>query len=199
MFEKIAKQFRKPSGFWGKVVSGLMIKGNRPAYDTLLRDMDIQSGEKVLEIGYGPGIGIHLLATAVNCQIYGVDFSELMHRKASKRNKKVIASGNVKLLYGDFEKTPINTDGFDKIFCLNVVYFWEDLIFPFVKIRSLLKDEGAFYFYMAKKEDLSKLKFTDDSVFNKYTIEEVTDALNAAGFRSVDHHFDMGYFVKAMK
>lgn len=176
-----------------------MIKGNRPAYDVLLKDMEVQPGEKVLEIGYGPGIGIHLLSTAVNCQIYGVDFSELMHKKASKRNKKVIASGNVKLLYGDFVETQINTDGFDKIFCLNVVYFWEDLIPPFVKIRSLLKDGGAFYFYMAKKEDLSKLKFTDDSIFNKYTIEEVTEALNNAGFRSVSHHFNLGYFVKAVK
>lgn len=199
MFEKIAKQFRKPSGFWGKIVSGLMIKGNRPAYDVLLKDMEVQPGEKILEIGYGPGIGIHLLATAVNCQIYGVDFSELMHKKASKRNKKVIASGNVKLLYGDFVETQINTDGFDKIFCLNVVYFWEDLIPPFVKIRSLLKDGGAFYFYMAKKEDLSKLKFTDDSIFNKYTIEEVTEALNTAGFCTVTHHFNLGYFVKAVK
>lgn len=144
MFEKIAEQFRKPSGFWGKIVSGLMIKGNRPAYDVLLKDMDVQSGEKVLEIGYGPGIGIHLLATAINCQIYGVDFSELMHKKASKRNKKVIASGNVNLLFGDFVETQINTDGFDKVFCLNVVYFWDDLMPPFVKIRSLLKEGGHF-------------------------------------------------------
>jgi cyclopropane fatty-acyl-phospholipid synthase-like methyltransferase len=199
MFEKIAKQFRKPSGFWGKIVSGLMIKGNRPAYDTLLKDMDVQSGEKILEIGYGPGIGIHLLATAVNCQIYGVDFSELMYKKASKRNKKFIEKSNVKLLYGDFMETLINTEGFDKVFCLNVVYFWENLIPPFIKIKSLLKDGGAFYFYMAKREDLSKLKFTDDSVFNKYTIEEVTEALNTVGFRTVAHHFNLGYFVKAVK
>ncbi len=192
-------QFRKPSGFFGKIVSSLMIKGNRPAYNTLLLDMDVRSGEKILEIGYGPGIGIHLLATAVNCQIYGVDFSELMHKKASKRNKQFIEKNQVNLLYGDFVETPINAEGFDKIFCLNVLYFWEDLNPPFVKIRSLLKDGAAFYFYMAKKEDLSKLKFTDDSVFNKYTIEEVTEALNNAGFRSVSHHFNQGYFVKAVK
>lgn len=199
MFEKIANQFKKPSGFWGRIVSRLMVKGNRHAYDTLLKDMNVQSGEKLLEIGYGPGIGIQLLAEAANCRIYGVDFSELMFRKASKRNKELIDNKQVDLLYGDFIETPINAEDFDKVFCLNVVYFWKDLNPPFLKIKSLLKNGGAFYFYMAKKEDLSKLKFTDDSVFNKYTIEEVTEALNAAAFRTVTHHFNMGYFVKAVK
>lgn len=199
MFEKIANQFRKPSGFWGRIVSGLMIKGNRHAYDTLLKDMNVQPGEKLLEIGYGPGIGIQLIADAVKCNIYGVDFSELMYKKASKKNKSYIAKGQVELLYGDFVETPIHVDGLDKVFCLNVVYFWKDLNPPFLKIKSLLKDGGAFYFYMAKREDLSKLKFTDDSVFNKYTIEEVTEALKLAGFRSIEHHFNLGYFVKAVK
>ena len=49
---------------------------------------------------------------------------------------------------------------FDKIFCINVVYFWNDLHKPFEKIKSLLKDDGVFCFYMEKKEDLKKLKFT---------------------------------------
>lgn len=108
MFRKIAMQFRKPSGFFGRIVSGLMIKGNKPAIEKLIKGLNIQSGDKILEIGYGPGIGINLIAKRFNsCEIVGVDFSELMFKKATKRNKRFINGNRVRLLYGDFLETEI--------------------------------------------------------------------------------------------
>jgi cyclopropane fatty-acyl-phospholipid synthase-like methyltransferase len=200
MFEKIANQFKKPSGFLGKIVASLMIKGNRHAYNTLMNDLKILPTDKLLEIGYGPGLGINLIAESIDsCNIYGIDFSELMYKRATKRNKLFIAKNRVRLLFGDFIETNINTTDFDKIFCLNVVYFWDDLMVPFTKIRSLLKTDGIFHFYMAKKEDLDQLKFTSDDVFNKYSIDQVTDALKLSGFSTIDSHFNKGYFVKARK
>lgn len=200
MFWNIAMQFKKPSGFLGTIVSSLMIKGNRHEYDALIVDLDMHKDEKILEIGYGPGIGIELIAKEYDsCIIYGVDFSELMYKRATKRNRACIDDLRVKLMFGDFLQTDIHATRFDKIFCLNVIYFWEDLIPPFEKVYSLLRNGGAFCFYMAKKEDLSRLKFTPDDVFNKYTIDQVVDALNAAGFSKTEYRFDRGYYVKAIK
>jgi ubiquinone/menaquinone biosynthesis C-methylase UbiE len=200
IFWNIAMQFKKPSGFLGTVISSLMIKGNRHEYDALIVDLDMHKGEKILEIGYGPGIGIELIAKEYDsCIIYGVDFSELMYKRATKRNKSFIDDLRVKLLFGDFLQTEIHANNFNKIFCLNVIYFWDDLKQPFEKIRLLLKNGGTFCFYMAKKEDLSRLKFTPDDVFNKYTIEQVVDALNLAGFSNIDFRYERGYYVKAIK
>jgi ubiquinone/menaquinone biosynthesis C-methylase UbiE len=200
MFRKIAMQFKKPSGFWGTIVSNLMIKGNRHEYDALIIDLDLHNNEKILEIGYGPGIGIELIARENDsCIIYGIDFSELMYKRAAKRNKALIDSQMVKLLFGDFIQTNINAVDFDKVFCLNVIYFWDDLKQPFEKVYSLLRNGGTFCFYMAKKEDLARLNFTPDDVFNKYTIEQVTKALNHAGFSKTSYRFDKGYYVVAIK
>jgi hypothetical protein len=52
---------------------------------------------------------------------------------------------------------------------------------------------------MASKDDLAKLKFTKDDVFNKYSIEHVTEILRSAGFREVDYLFKKGYYIKAKK
>lgn len=198
MFYKIANQFKKPSGLLGRLVSNLMIKGNKHAYETLFGEMKISPGEKLLEIGYGPGTGIReIFKTAKPEVLYGIDFSELMFAKATKLNKQLIETGKVKLLYGDFLTTSLETTGFDKIFCLNVVYFWEDLSVPFTKIKSLLKDGGRFHFYMSSKEDLDRLKFTDDDVFNKHAIGKVEEALKQAGFSKVTHFYKYGYFVEA--
>jgi cyclopropane fatty-acyl-phospholipid synthase-like methyltransferase len=87
----IGNQFRKPSGFCGRIISRIMIKGNRSAYEKVIPALDIQNDEKVLEIGYGHGLGIHIIASGYDCMVSGIDFSELMFREASKRNKKHIA------------------------------------------------------------------------------------------------------------
>jgi hypothetical protein len=52
---------------------------------------------------------------------------------------------------------------------------------------------------MAKNDDLDKMKFADDDIFNKYSIEQITDALNIAGFKEVDYYFKRGYYIKAKR
>jgi SAM-dependent methyltransferase len=200
ILRKIGMQFKKPAGFLGKIVSILMIKGNRSAYETAIKDLTILSNDKILEIGYGSGIGIDLISKRFEtCDIYGIDFSELMYMRATKRNKQFIKNNRVHLLFGDFVETEISASGFDKIFCINVVYFWDDLQKPFERVKSLLKDDGIFYFYMANKDDLTKVKFTKDDIFNKYSIEQVLEALKSVGFKEFDYYYKKGYYIKAKK
>ena len=196
----IGMQFKKPRGVPGKIISDLMIIGNRSAYDNMIRDLKIQTNDKILEIGYGPGVGIGLISRIFeSCNIYGIDFSELMYRRAAKRYEKLIENNRVHLLFGDFVETEISASGFDKIFCINVVYFWDNLQKPFEKIKSLLRDDSIFYFYMESKDDLSKVEFTKDEIFNKHSIEQVTEALKSAGFKETEYYFKKGYYIKAKK
>jgi trans-aconitate methyltransferase len=54
-----------------------MIIGNRSAYETVIKDLTIQSNDKILEIGYEPGVGINLISKRFYaCDIYGIDYSE---------------------------------------------------------------------------------------------------------------------------
>jgi ubiquinone/menaquinone biosynthesis C-methylase UbiE len=116
-----------------------MVKNNRKAYEMLISDMSLQKNEKILEIGYGPGTGIRTIAESCpDCTIHGIDFSELMYKMACKYNRNLIEQGRVQLQYGDFLEVPLTQAGFDKIFCLNVIYFWNKLKDPFDKVFSLL-------------------------------------------------------------
>lgn len=198
VFRKIGMQFRRPAGFLGKVISQLMIIGNRAAYETIIKDLSVQAGDRILEIGYGPGIGLKLISRRCKtCVIYGIDFSDLMYRRATMRNKQVIKENRVHLFLGDFVQTDISGGPFNKIFCINVVYFWNDLQKPFKRIKSLLSEDGIFCFYMAKSDDLDRAKVTSNDVFNKYSIEDVSKALRSAGFKEVDYYFRKGYYIKA--
>ncbi len=193
----IATQFKKPSGLFGIFSANIMIKGNKAKYENIIKNLDLQSGDKVLEIGYGPGVGINMIAgICPSCIIHGIDFSRLMYRRARKYNKQHVDNGTMLLQYGDFLKTNIVSNEYDKIFCLNVVYFWNELKEPFKKVLSLLKTGGAFYIYMATKD---YLKNAPDDVFNKYSIEQLVDALKSAGFGHVEFYSEKGYYIKAKK
>lgn len=197
--EFIASQFKKPTGLLGIFTSNLMVKNNRKNYDRLIKDLDIQQHDKLLEIGYGPGIGIRMLSEICStCTIHGIDFSNLMYKRASKYNKQYIDAGRVQLQHGDFLKVPVAHNDYDKIFCLNVVYFWDELRTPFEKVFSLLKNGGSFHMYMADSATLLEKK-APDKVFNKYSIEQVIEALRAAGFTTVEHYIENGIYIKAKK
>lgn len=145
------------------------------------------------------GTGIHAIAEMYpNCTIHGIDFSVLMYKRASRFNKSLIDEGKVLLQHGDFLKMPVPNNDYDKIFCLNVTYFWNELREPFAKVLSLLKQGGSFHIYMTDKDTLVKMK-APDSVFNKYSIDEVEEALKSVGFKDIGHHSEKGYYIKAKK
>ena len=197
--EFIASQFKKPSGLLGIFTSNLMVKINQQNYDKLIKDLNLQPHDQLLEIGYGPGIGIRMIAEACStCTIHGIDFSELMYKRANKYNKQYMDAGRVQLQYGDFLKISITGDNYDKVFCLNVIYFWDKLTNPFEKVSSLLKKGGAFHIYMADSPTLMKKK-APDSVFNKHSIEQVLDALKEAGFENIEHYSENGLYISAKK
>jgi cyclopropane fatty-acyl-phospholipid synthase-like methyltransferase len=102
MLRFIGNQFRKPTGLLGKIVSKLMIKGNSFAYDKIIPELNIKQNEQILEIGYGHGYGVDRIISNYDCYVSGIDFSELMFKEATKRNRKHIDDKKVDLCFGDF-------------------------------------------------------------------------------------------------
>ena len=115
MLRYIGSQFKKPSGLLGRIISLVMIKGNSPEYDRIIPELDIRQNDRILEIGYGHGLGVDRISTMYECYITGIDFSELMYKQATRRNWKHIRNKKVELYYGDFEDQSDHSD------CLTVV------------------------------------------------------------------------------
>jgi len=194
----LAKQLRKPSGFFGNLVAKMMEFRNRSSYKEIIGKLSPGKGEHILEIGYGPGLGIyHIASSFPGCMISGIDFSELMYHKASKRNKKFIDKGTVHLKHGDVLTMEPGNQKFDKIFCVNVIYFWNDLNLAFTRIFNMLGKEGKFLIYMDHMDSIEKVKFLAD--FCKYPMEEVEGKLKTAGFAEIEFTLDKGYFISAKK
>jgi ubiquinone/menaquinone biosynthesis C-methylase UbiE len=83
--------------------------------------------DRVLEIGFGPGLAIAELSRRVGDQghVYGIDHSEVMLRQATRRNASAIAAGRVSLSRASVDRLPPSLDGpFDAILAVNSLGFW---------------------------------------------------------------------------
>jgi len=144
IFKKFERQFGKPQGLLGRIAGKLMeLKGTKKIEWTISL-LDIQKDDKVLEIGYGPGVAIELLSKLTpNGYIVGIDHSDLMFKQAQKRNLTAIKEGRVDLRLGDVANLPLFDIAFDKVLSINTIFFWEKPIEILKHIRRVMKPGGV--------------------------------------------------------
>jgi SAM-dependent methyltransferase len=184
----LANQFRRPSGLLGLYAQRFMLNNNSPKIEWAIKLCDIQDTDIVLEIGFGPGIGISMAATlAKQGKIYGLDFSKAMMKKASRYNKVLIGNGKVVLRLGDLNPAPFPGNFFDKIFAVNVVYFWPRPEKELNEIARMLKPGGRAVFYLSDRLSMDLIPFTNTGVFHKYTAEEFFSVISACAFSGVTY------------
>ena len=100
----LMRMFGRPTGTLGKLGGIIMARVNAPFARCVIRLLDVQPRDKVLEIGFGPGVGIQLLAkSAPEGRVAGVDCSKEMVEQATARNAEAIERGVVDLRYGSVE------------------------------------------------------------------------------------------------
>jgi ubiquinone/menaquinone biosynthesis C-methylase UbiE len=99
--------------------------------------------ERVLEIGFGPGVAVAELARAGAGQVYGIDHSAVMLRQASRRNAAAIRAGRVTLLNASVDQLPPDLNGpFDAILAVNSLGFWPAPAERLAELRGRLAPGG---------------------------------------------------------
>ena len=106
--------------------------------------LDVQPGDRVLEIGYGPGAMIRLLASRTQARaICGVDPSKAMWTDASRLNRDEIATGRVELRTGTAADTGLPDASVDRIVSVNNVALWPDLEAGLRELHRVLRAGGV--------------------------------------------------------
>jgi ubiquinone/menaquinone biosynthesis C-methylase UbiE len=87
--------------------------------------LGIRPTDRVLEVGFGPGVAVAELVRASAGHVYGADHSPVMLRQASRRNAAAIRAGRVTLVDAPVDQLPAALDGpFDAILAVNSLGFW---------------------------------------------------------------------------
>ena len=178
--------FGVPSGCWGWLGGRIMGLFNRDINTLTVDRLGVEPGERVLEIGYGPGTALALLGErAPDALLVGVDPSAEMGRQAQLRNRALIRRGRVRLMLGHSARLPFAAAQFDRVFTVNTLYFWPTPRAHLAELRRVLKPGGrAMVTFRGKPMPDGTLRVR--TVFDaEYSVDEVAAMLNDAGLRDV--------------
>jgi phosphatidylethanolamine/phosphatidyl-N-methylethanolamine N-methyltransferase len=101
--------------------------------------MDIQAGDRVLEVGVGTGINARLYPR--NCQVTGIDFSPEMLEKARGRVQKQ-GLRNVRLLEMDASALTFADDSFDVVYAPYLISVVPDPVQVVREMRRVCRPGG---------------------------------------------------------
>lgn len=171
-------QFGKPTGKVGRLIGIVMQFKNRKRINWALKLVNVQPNDKILEIGFGPGIAINQMAKKTHSgYIAGIDHSAEMFKLAYQRNSKYIQSyeHNVELHCVSLNEYQYPVSFFNKVLAINVSMFWYDKTVHFKNIKIMLKSGGKLFLIHQPRNNESI-----ESI-----IEDTESSLNEAGFQNI--------------
>jgi len=166
MQRRLSAQFRRPHGPLGRVAGRIMSRRpsnvERTAWTVDL--LDLPTGARLLELGYGPGLGIEAaLQSSPDAQVVGIDHSPSMRAMAARRNRAAVRDGRATLLVGDAQAPPEDLGLFDAIFCCNVWLFWNEAEATIGLMAGLLAPGGKLAITHLPRGSAPSAADTDDA------------------------------------
>lgn len=131
------RQFMRPTGRLGRLVGHLMAVKNRRRNDWVVSLLDVGPTDRVLELGFGPGVDLQRVAArAAKGHVAGIDHSDAMADLARRRNRAAVAEGRVEIVEGSMASLPWPDATFDTAFAINAFQFAGD---PLAVVRGIAR------------------------------------------------------------
>ena len=184
----LAKQARKPSGWYGKYIAQPMfLSGNAALNQLIFERLQLSSNDSVLEVGFGPGALLGQIANTVKQphQVFGLDFSADMLSAAQKRNQYLLEKNWLQLQLGSTDDMPFADSQFSKVCCANTLYFWQPAGPHLLEVLRCLKTDGQLVMGFRNDEQINAMQL-DELIFARYSCEQLEAMLKKVGFREVE-------------
>jgi len=185
ILEALNGQLAEPRGLGGGMAGLVMLHrpANRARAKWVLSLIEVQSSDKVLEIGIGPGYSTGLIAEALGQGVVvGVDRSALMVSMAQRRLARFMKTRTVMLVQAELMDLPNFNVKFDKVVSINALQFHDDAQAELAKIRARMARGGALAVAM---QPVGR-----GAAASQAFAVHVTDCVRAAGFERPQTHFN---------
>jgi len=179
----LTSQFACPTGLLGVVVGRLMAVKNAKMNEFAVEMLDIQPDDQALEIGFGHGRTIRMIAERAKAGfVAGVDLSDVMLRQATRYNLDLIVAGRTELCQGSVADLPYECARFTKVLAVNNYQFWPDAELNLEEMRRVMR-EGGLVVICLRMHSTKRLALAPG-----FTEDEVTDVARLVrwvGFRDI--------------
>jgi phosphatidylethanolamine/phosphatidyl-N-methylethanolamine N-methyltransferase len=134
-YETINRAYAVLSPVYDFLFDKIFYPGRVAAIDLL----EIQPGNRVLEVGVGTGLNLPLYSR--DCDVTGIDISKEMLRKAEER-VLTLGMANTSLMVMDGSKLAFPDDSFDRVIATYVISAVPDPVKTLLEMRRVCKPSG---------------------------------------------------------
>lgn len=181
-YRNYAGQLRHPNGDLGKVVAEKMNKGNRLMNLDAIKQLHVADNDQILEIGMSNGFFVNeIVAISDTVRYFGCDTSTEMVDQANSINERWVEKKQAFFTKGDARHLPFEDSYFNKIFTINTIYFWDDVLTVLGEISRTLKKNGLLVIAFRPESVMQQMPVTKYG-FTLFTQETVTRLLTDHGF-----------------
>ncbi len=179
----LISQFACPTGTVGRLVGRLMAVKNAGMNEFAVEMMDVQPDDQALEIGFGHGRTIKMIAERAEAGfVAGVDLSDVMVRQAAKYNFDYIIAGRVEVCQGSVADLPYECGRFSKVLAANNYQFWPNAELNLVEIHRVMR-EGGLLVICLRMHSTSRFAFAPG--FTEDEVADVAGLVRWVGFRDI--------------
>lgn len=138
------KQFRHPSGWFGRFNLWTMNRRHSRLTDWGLSHVKVARDATILDVGCGGGRTIaKLAALAPAGMVYGVDFAPTSVAMSRSFNRALVDAGRVVVQQASVSRLPFADQMFDLVTAVETHFYWPDLPSDLREIRRVLKPGGT--------------------------------------------------------
>ncbi|WP_405491255.1 class I SAM-dependent methyltransferase [Nocardia sp. NBC_00511] len=164
------------------VMAFLLNKYNNTAITAAVTELGVTEGDRAADIGFGGGVGLGLLLEQVGTgQVYGVDISEPMLRRAARRYR-----GRVDVRAGSITDLPLQDASIDRLVTTNTLYFVDDLPVAIAELARVRAPGGRVVIGIADPDAMRRMPYTPYG-FILRPVDEVVAAMAAGGLELTGH------------
>jgi SAM-dependent methyltransferase len=183
LIDVIGKQLQHPKGLVGKALFAWMTPKTIEHARWTADLMEVQPDDDLLEVGFGNGANIELLAERTSKgHVRGAEISKTAIEMASRRNARAISEGRVTLHEAAGGSLPFDDGAFDKACTVATMYVMGNPGAVFKEMRRVLKPGGLAAVTFPVRENFMRFKPAQTDGFYLHELADLEAAFRDAGF-----------------
>src|SRR5260370_21618558 len=177
----VAEHARNARGLLGRIIAFIMARETWSQNLRVMKALEIDQNDLIPDVGCGHGRSLtELAARAWSGRVVGAAPSELMVEIAAQRNRPLIEAGHVDVVLATVESLPFPDDSFNKVLCVHVIYFWNDLDASVHEIVRVLKPGGRLGLLFRTRADPAAVASFPPEIYRFPALAEGKEALAQA-------------------